>query len=632
MSYYITAILLLPLISFLILTFSGERLKKYGFGISFFAHLGSLILSITIFFYQLIMQDKGLFYEMKYPWITPNNFQLGFSLTINNLGAFYLFATSFIGSITYLFYYPFKNNLKIFPGISLFTFSIYGIILSGSLFNLYIFYTIITISSFVFYNTVRNGLKKIQISLIYADILFLLALLIIFSTSRDVNLVYLFQEKGLAGIGYKTRFWSGLFIFLSILLKIGFFPFNILFENRYEMKSSFHGYFQSTGIIFVGIFVLLKLFPLFPPSLQTLIAFITALLTLIMIIISCNQTEIRKIIQYINLVIAGLIIIGIGSANFLHSSCYLLAFIFVNTLLYFIMLRMPANSNIIAEDMGENLKLEDNFKASQRYSLDYWALLVTILTIVGLPLFSMYSSRTAITVSAFIKMQHNPVLSLIIIFLFLTYFAISFSLFRLFFAIYYNNSKAMKTSKKQVEDVQKKGNPVIIIILMMLCFYIIFHFPGWNPIKENTWISKYLYSIEYSSIDNENLFMILAIISIVISILGMSMAFLLFVYRKNYNVKLKIKFSKLLTFFQNELYISKRSQILYKTLRKFNDFFVDFEINKVKNIWDYCFKYKNKLDKIDEYNERTKIFFDKFFTKYHQKSKKTVRKILTYLK
>jgi len=145
-------ILLFPFLAFWVNLLLGKRLPRQGDWVSVLAVFASFLVSLPIFFHALGLYDPGWFDNPGLVWFRLGGFEMKVGVLANNLMAIMLTAVLFVTFLIHVYSIGYMHGdarySRYFAYLSLFTFSISGIVLSDNLFTLYIFWELVGVCSY----------------------------------------------------------------------------------------------------------------------------------------------------------------------------------------------------------------------------------------------------------------------------------------------------------------------------------------------------------------------------------------------------------------------------------------------------------------------------------------------------
>ena len=628
---YLIIILILPLIAFILLRLFGKYLSKYSSWISTFSILLSLALSLSILIMVFAINDSDFEIEIKWSWITLGNLSFNIGFLFNNLSAILLVVTATISSLVHIYTNEQleiieKANSKYFSYISAFTFSAFGIILTNNLFMLFFLWIIASLCSYQL-TSEKSNISNVRqyFTLFFSDILLLIGILILFIHSKTLNFNEIFRmvQSGELTVGVRTT--AGILIFLGVIGKSAQFPLHTWLSEAMTSHISAKVVVHSTGMISLGIYILIKVFPVFSQPCLTIMAYWGSITSLVAATIATTQTDIKQVFTYSAISHAGFMILGLGLGAYIPSFFYLIAFMFFNTLLLInadsvisSMRKVPLEAYFFTPDF-QNIKQLGGLK--KYLPINYWTFLIATAAISGLPLTFLFLSKNSILLYSIAASNINPAHYLLILLSFMTSGFTAFYIFRLFFNIFHGKPKL--TNLESYISKPKNGATLPLILLSFLCLFIIYNLPNFNPIVGNGWL-KNLVQQPNSNVElySENLskYNIVAIISTSITLVGLMFAWLIYV-RKLISTKYIIeKKSPIFRLFYNRFYTEELLEnYLLKPIYKTSNCFSNFDLSSLNKSFNLFIKNTYKI--IVRISRSNEIIIDKTTNKISQAGK-----------
>ncbi|MGE5521636.1 MAG: proton-conducting transporter membrane subunit, partial [Candidatus Dadabacteria bacterium] len=193
---YIALIPLLPLLTFVILGLFGRKYFKNASGmVGVSSLLASTLLSLyTAYTYFFVNgQVNGVYQKIiafKYTWLEFSpNVSIDMSVILDPISVMMIVVVSFVSLMVHIYSLGYMKGEErfatYFSFLSLFTFSMLGLVLSANLFQIYIFWELVGISSFLligyYYDrpSAVAAAKKAFIVTRFADLGFLIGILVL---------------------------------------------------------------------------------------------------------------------------------------------------------------------------------------------------------------------------------------------------------------------------------------------------------------------------------------------------------------------------------------------------------------------------------------------------------------------
>src|SRR5215203_678805 len=464
----IALIPLLPLITFLVLGLYGKKFFKNTAGI-----IGtfSLLISFVLAAYTAYSYFSEYYITGAYPKLIPFHYNwLQFSegmsidmgILLDPIAVMMLVVVSFISLMVHIYslaYMKGEERFSVyFAFLSLFTFSMLGLVLSSNIFQIYIFWELVGVSSFLligFYYDRPSAVaaaKKAFIVTRFADLGFLIGILILsfYANTLDFNALIatftsptspeLHNAVVSSFLGVSALTWGLALVFIGGAGKSAMFPLHIWLPDAMEGPTPVSALIHAATMVVAGVFLVARLFPVFSlsaPSALNIVAYVGILSAFLAAIIACTQTDIKRVLAYstmsqIGFMMFALGVSGYGGENglgftasmfhlFTHAMFKALLFLGAGVVIHFI------HSNEM-KDMGGLRKY---------LPVGHITFLIACLAIAGVPPFAGFFSKEEILLAAY---NNNPTIFYIAL---ITSGLTAFYMFRLYFSIFWNKESAL---------------------------------------------------------------------------------------------------------------------------------------------------------------------------------------------
>lgn len=456
---YTVWILLLPFLVFLLLGLAGHKLKPRLSGLIGTSGLAvvTVLSYLTAWFYFFSGEKTGDAFQK----ITPFNFtwlqltdklHIDLGVLLDPISVMMLIVISTVSFMVHIYSIGYmkgeKGYERFFAFLSLFTFSMLGLVVATNILQMYIFWELVGISSYLligFYyekpSAVRAG-KKAFIVTRFADMGFLIGILILsfntktfdFITLTDPSGPAILQGGGITFMGLSVMTWSMIFIYMGGVGKSAMFPFHIWLPDAMEGPTPVSALIHAATMVVAGVYLVARMFPIFvfsAPAALEVVTYVGAFSSLFAAIIACTQTDIKRVLAFSTMSQIGYMMFALGVSGygghdglgymasmfhlFTHAMFKALLFLGAGAIIH------AVHSNFMT-DMGGLRKY---------LPITHITFLIACLTIAGIPPFSGFFSKDEILVAAF---HHNK-------FLFAVEYAVAgitaFYMFRLYFNIFW---------------------------------------------------------------------------------------------------------------------------------------------------------------------------------------------------
>src|SRR4051794_26642565 len=347
-SSYITLIPLLPLASFVLLGLFGRRYFKNSSGI-----IGTLILlAITVLSfitaYQYFFVDGKLndvyqsIIPIKYTWLQFSpNISIDMGIVLDPISVMMLIVVSFVSLMVHIFSVGYMKGEERFSTyyafLSLFTFSMLGLVVSTNIFQIYIFWELVGISSYLligFYFDKPSAVaasKKAFIVTRFADLGFLIGILILAFHAETLDIKTLIERltsiqspqftsiatSSFLGVSMLT--WGLTLVFIGGAGKSAMFPLHIWLPDAMEGPTPVSALIHAATMVVAGVYLVARLFPLYSISghaALNVVRYVGVFSAFLAAIIACTQTEIKRVLAYSTMSQIGFMMFALGVAGF----------------------------------------------------------------------------------------------------------------------------------------------------------------------------------------------------------------------------------------------------------------------------------------------------------------------------
>jgi NADH-quinone oxidoreductase subunit L len=462
-SSYIALIPLLPLLSFVLLGLFGRKYFKNFAGI-----IGTVVLiAITVLSfitaYQYFFVDGKMndvyqsIIPVKYTWLQFSpNISIDMGIVLDPISVLMLIVVSFVSLMVHIFSLGYMKDEERFSTyyafLSLFTFSMLGLVVSTNIFQIYIFWELVGISSYLligFYFDKPSAVaasKKAFIVTRFADLGFLIGILILAFHAETLDFKILIER--LASIqspqftsiatssflGVSMLTWGLTLIFIGGAGKSAMFPLHIWLPDAMEGPTPVSALIHAATMVVAGVYLVARLFPLYSFDVVALniVAYVGAISALLAAIIACTQTDIKRVLAYSTVSQIGYMMFALGVSRyggeqglgFLASMFHLFTHAFFKSLLF---LCVGAVIHVVQSN-----EMKDMGGLRELMPITHIAFLIACLAIAGIPPFSGFFSKEEILTAVY---NSNKFIYAIGVF---TSMLTAFYMFRLYFMIFHN--------------------------------------------------------------------------------------------------------------------------------------------------------------------------------------------------
>lgn len=497
---YVFLILLLPALSFLLLGLVGMKMSHRVSGL-----VGTCSLAIvTVLCYYtaikyFLVDGRGA--DGLYPTVTAFNFvwikftdlltfTIGFRLS--PISAMMLIVISTVSLMVHIYSFGYMHGEKGFQRyyafLSLFTMSMLGLVVATNIFQMYLFWELVGVSSYLligFYYPLHAAVaasKKAFIVTRFADLFFLIGILFysfyVGTFSYDLTVMPELHQT-VAGAAWVMP--MALFLmFIGGAGKSAMFPLHIWLPDAMEGPTPVSALIHAATMVVAGVYLVASLFPLFvefAPEQLHWIAYIAAFTAFYAASVACAQSDIKRVLAFSTISQIGFMLVALGvcmagktggvdateeyaDANglgYMAGMYHLFTHAMFKACLF-----LGAGCIIHAVHSNEKMYMGGLRKYMP---ITHWTFLISCLAIAGIPFFSGFCSKDEILVACY---NFSPVMGVV-----MSGIAAmtAFYMFRLYYVIFWG--KSYYESHKGEADVHcpHEAPLTMTVPLIILCVF-----------------------------------------------------------------------------------------------------------------------------------------------------------------
>lgn len=460
-----------------------------------------------------------------------------------------------------------KGFQRFFAFLSLFSFSMLGLVIASNIFQMYIFWELVGVSSFLligFYYQKPSAVaasKKAFIVTRFADLGFLVGILILSFVTKTFDFGQLTQPgttifqsaASMSFMGVSAMTWAMTLIFIGGAGKSAMFPLHIWLPDAMEGPTPVSALIHAATMVVAGVFLVARMFPVIhfqAPAAQEIIGYVGGFTSLFAAVIAITQYDIKRVLAFSTLSQLGYMMLALGVSGyggeeglgymasmfhlFTHAMFKALLFLGAGSIIH------AVHSNYMY-DMGGLRKY---------LPVTHITFLIACLTIAGVPFLSGFFSKDEILVAA---LNHNKILFAVE---FIVAGLTAFYMFRLYFSVFWGKDR-------HYHHTPHESPLVMTLPLMFLAFASIF--AGYLPFHDLVTSDKMGFETE--------MHMAVAVPSVLIGLLGIAIAWILYKKESDVPAKLAKSWGILYTatynkFYFDEIYLFVTRKIIFNYISR----------------------------------------------------------------
>ncbi len=483
---------LLPLLSFVLLGLFGKSLfkNKSGFIGTLLMAVSFLISAVTAYTYFFKNGKVDGVYKasipINIPWLQfGNGLKIDMSVLLDPISVMMILVVTLVSLMVHIYSLSYMKGEERFPVyysfLGLFSFSMLSLVLSANLFQMYIFWELVGVSSFLligFYYQKSSALaaaKKAFIVTRFADLGFLIGILVLSNQAGTLDFQTLIARLTTQGpvlssatgsmfLGISALSWGLALVFMGAAGKSAMFPLHIWLPDAMEGPTPVSALIHAATMVVAGVFLVARLFPVYAisaPGVLQFIANVGAFSALFAAVIACTQTDIKRVLAYSTMSQIGFMMFALGVSGyggeaglgFAASQFHLFTHALFKALLFL-------GAGVVIHHVHSN-EMRDMGGLRKALPVTHICFLIACLAISGIPPFAGFFSKEEILLAAFER--NRPIYYVAL----LTSALTAFYMFRIYFTIFWWKPEHLKhhdASNHKTEDLFK------VLPLVILAF------------------------------------------------------------------------------------------------------------------------------------------------------------------
>ena len=448
---YTISILLLPFLSFLTLGLGGKWMSHRTAGLIGTVALGAVAvlsyLTAGMYFSAPRLADGT--YETLMPynfkWLPfTESLSIDMGILLDPISVMMLVVISTVSLLVHIYSFGYMKGERGFQRyyafLSLFTMSMLGLVVATNIFQMYLFWELVGVSSYLligFYYTKPAAIaasKKAFIVTRFADLGFLIGILVYGYYAGT----YTFSPNEMAlakGGAAMIPLALGL-MFIGGAGKSAMFPLHIWLPDAMEGPTPVSALIHAATMVVAGVYLVARMFPLFieyAPGVLHMVAYVGAFTAFYAASVACVQSDIKRVLAFSTISQIGFMMVALGvctstdphegGLGYMAGMFHLFTHAMFKALLF-----LGAGSIIHAVHSNEMSAMGGLRKYMP---ITHITFLIACLAIAGIPPFSGFFSKDEILTACFL---FNPIMGWI-----MTVIAgmTGFYMFRLYYGIFW---------------------------------------------------------------------------------------------------------------------------------------------------------------------------------------------------
>ena len=490
---YTILILLLPFLSFLLLGIAGKWFSHRTAGL-----IGTCCLAVVTIlsymtaydFFTMPRTAEGVIEAIppvvNFTWLPffAEGLKFEMGILLDPISVMMLIVISTVSFMVHIYSFGYMHGERGFQRyyafLSLFTMSMLGLVVATNIFQMYLFWELVGVSSYLligFYYTSPAAIaasKKAFIVTRFADMFFLIGILIYGYYCGTFSFDFAGEARGFAAGGFMLP-TALLLMFIGGAGKSAMFPLHIWLPDAMEGPTPVSALIHAATMVVAGVFQIARLFPLwiqYAPDTLHIVAWVGAFTAFYAASVACVQSDIKRVLAFstISQIAFMMVALGVcteittghdhpGSLGYMASMFHLFTHAMFKALLF-----LGAGCIIHAVHSNEMSAMGGLRKYMP---ITHITFLIACLAISGIPPFSGFFSKDEILTACF---AYSPAMGWI-----MTAIAgmTAFYMFRLYYGIFWGT----ENKELHAEHTPHEAPLTMTVPLMVLALITIFC--GW---------------------------------------------------------------------------------------------------------------------------------------------------------
>ena len=490
---YTILILLLPFLSFLLLGIVGKWFSHRAAGL-----IGTCCLAVVTIlsymtaydFFTMPRTAEGVIEAMppvvNFTWLPffAEGLKFEMGILLDPISVMMLIVISTVSFMVHIYSFGYMHGERGFQRyyafLSLFTMSMLGLVVATNIFQMYLFWELVGVSSYLligFYYTSPAAIaasKKAFIVTRFADMFFLIGILIYGYYCGTFSFDFAGEARGFAAGGFMLP-TALLLMFIGGAGKSAMFPLHIWLPDAMEGPTPVSALIHAATMVVAGVFQIARLFPLwiqYAPDTLHIVAWVGAFTAFYAASVACVQSDIKRVLAFstISQIAFMMVALGVcteittghehpGSLGYMASMFHLFTHAMFKALLF-----LGAGCIIHAVHSNEMSAMGGLRKYMP---ITHITFLIACLAISGIPPFSGFFSKDEILTACF---AYSPAMGWI-----MTAIAgmTAFYMFRLYYGIFWG------TENKQLHAEHTPHEAPLTMTVPLMVLALITIFCGW---------------------------------------------------------------------------------------------------------------------------------------------------------
>ncbi len=434
----------------------------------------SFILALFVFKY-FAFDGAEAYNETVYTWLASDGITFEIGFLVDNLTSMMLVVVSFVSLMVHLYTIGYMQEdpgyKRFFSYISLFTFSMYMLVMSNNFLQLFFGWEAVGLVSYLligFYykkeSAIFANMKAFLVNRVgdFGFILGIAGVLMVFDTLDYAKVFELASSSAnltieiIPGEQWSMMTVICILLFIGAMGKSAQVPLHVWLPDSMEGPTPISALIHAATMVTAGIFMVTRMSPLFELS-ETALSFIIiigAITALFMGFLGIIQNDIKRVVAYSTLSQLGYMTVALGASAYSAAVFHLMTHAFFKALLF-----LAAGSVIIGMHHVQDIRQMGGLK--KYMPITYWTSLLGTLALIGFPGFSGFYSKDSIIEA--VHASHIYGADFAYYAVLIGVFVTALYSFRLFFLVFHGEERMDHHTKEHLKE-----SPWVVTVPLIL--------------------------------------------------------------------------------------------------------------------------------------------------------------------
>ena len=420
----------------------------------------------------LTLAAGGQRFSASAEWLRFGSFSVSLGFRFDDLAALMISIVGIVGLCVHVFSLGYMHDDpakgRYFAGLSMFMFSMLGIVLADNLFMMFIFWELVGYSSYFLINhwhqrpEAAAAAKKAFIVNRVGDWGFLLGIILCYWRMGTVSL---------SGLGHTGRLVP-LLLFCGAVGKSAQLPLQVWLPDAMEGPTPVSALIHAATMVAAGIYMLCRIDAVMVPDARLVIAWVGTLTALYAALCAVSQRDIKKVLAYSTLSQLGYMVAAFGLGSVGAAMFHLTTHAFFKALLF-----LGSGSVILACHHEQDIFRMGGLR--RRLPVTFWTFTVAVAAIIGLPGLAGFFSKDAILSLA---LARNPAIFAVLA---LTAVLTAFYMVRLWKITFLGEARGEGASHAHEAGLSVTAPLVLLAVLSAAGGYVALYPSALRPVLES---------------------------------------------------------------------------------------------------------------------------------------------------